>query len=40
LRIGVDIRRKGKIKKAIELAERMKKIQEKVETALKKHRKR
>ena len=34
LRIEVDLRRKGKIKKAIEFAERMRKIQEEVEVAL------
>ena len=33
--MGVDIRRKGKMKKAMEFAERMKKIQEKVGAALK-----
>ena len=31
LRMGADIRRKGKIKKAMEFAERMKKIQEEAE---------
>ena len=35
LRIGVDIRRKGKMKKATEFAERMKKVQEEAEAALK-----
>ena len=36
LRIGVDIKRKGKMEKAMEFAERMKKIQEEAEAALKK----
>ena len=36
LRIGGDIRRKGKVKSATEFVERMKKVQEKVETALRK----
>ena len=34
LRIEVDLRRKGKIKKAMEFAERMRKIQGEVEVAL------
>jgi len=36
LRIGGDIRKKGKVEKATEFVERMKKVQEKVGTALKK----
>jgi len=36
LRIGADIRKKGKVEKATEFAERMKKVQEKVEAALRK----
>jgi len=36
LRIGIDIRRKGKIKKATEFVERMKKVQEKARAVLKK----
>jgi len=36
LRMGVDIRRKRKIEKAMEFVERMKKIQEKVGALLKK----
>ena len=36
LRIEADIRRKGKVKKAMEFVERMKKVQEKVGVALKK----
>ena len=36
LRIGADIRRKGKVEKAIEFAERMKKIQEKAGAAVRK----
>jgi len=36
LRIGVDIRRKRKMEKAMEFVERIKKMQEKVEVALKK----
>jgi len=36
LRIGVDIRRKRKMKKVTEFVERMKKVQERVETALRK----
>jgi len=35
LRMGVDIRRKEKIEKVTQFAERMKKIQEEVEAALK-----
>ena len=35
LRIGIDIRRKGKMKKATEFAERVKKVQEKVGAVLK-----
>jgi len=36
LRIGVDIRRKRKMEKVTEFVERMKKVQERVETALRK----
>jgi len=36
LRIGADIRRKEKVKKTMEFAERIKNVQEKVEVALKK----
>ena len=36
LRIEVDIRRKGKVEKIIEFAERIKRVQEKVEIVLKK----
>ena len=36
LRIRIDIRRKGKIKKTMEFVERIKKFQEEAETALKK----
>ena len=36
LRMGVDIRRKGKIEKVIEFAERMKKVQKEVGVVLKK----
>ena len=36
LRIGVDIRRKGKVKKAIEFVEIMKKVQKEVGAALRK----
>jgi len=36
LRMGGDIRRKGKIEKVTEFVERMKKVQEKVGAALKK----
>ena len=36
LRMGGDIRRKEKIEKAMEFAERMKKVQEKAGVALKK----
>ena len=36
LRMGADIRRKEKVEKATEFAERMKKIQEKAGAALKK----
>ena len=36
LKIGVDIRRKGKIEKATEFVERMKKVQNKAEVALRK----
>jgi len=32
LRIGADIRRKGKVEKATEFVERIKKVQEKAET--------
>ena len=35
LKIGVDLRKKGKIEKAIEFAERIRKIQEKAGAALK-----
>jgi len=35
LRMGVDIRRRGKMEKATEFAERIKKIQEEVGAALK-----
>jgi len=36
LRIGADIRKKGKVEKAIEFVERMKKIQEEAAAVLKK----
>ena len=36
LRIGVNIRRKRKVEKATEFVERMKKVQEEAETALRK----
>ena len=36
LRMGADLRRKGKVEKAMEFAERMKKVQEEVGVALKK----
>jgi len=36
VRMGIDLRRKGKIEKAIEFVERMRKIQEEVGVALKK----
>jgi len=36
LKIGVDIRRKEKIEKAMEFAERMKKVQREAEVALRK----
>ena len=36
LRIGADIRRKEKVEKIMEFAEKMKKVQKKVEAALKK----
>ena len=36
LRMGGDIRKKGKVEKATEFVERMKKVQEEAETALKK----
>ena len=36
MRMGVDLRRKGKMKKAMEFAKRMRKVQEKVGAALKK----
>ncbi len=36
LRMGGDIRRKGKVESVTEFVERMKKVQEKAETALKK----
>ena len=35
LRMGADIRKKGKVEKATELAERMKKVQEEASLALK-----
>ena len=35
LRMGIDIRRRGKIEKTMEFAERIKKMQEKVRVALK-----
>jgi len=34
LRMGVDIRKREKVKKAMEFAERMKKVQEEAEAAL------
>jgi len=34
LRIGVDLRKKGKIEKAMEFVEKMRKIQEKAEVVL------
>ena len=36
LRMGTDIRKKGKVEKATEFVERMRKVQEEAETALKK----
>jgi len=36
LRIGADIRRKGKVENAMEFAKRIKKVQEKIGVALKK----
>jgi len=36
LRMRANIRRKGKVKKATEFTKRMKKVQEKAETALRK----
>jgi len=36
LRMGVDIRRKEKVEKVTEFAERMRKVQEEVEVSLKK----
>jgi len=36
LRMGGDIRKRGKVEKATEFVERMKKVHEKAETALKK----
>ena len=36
LRIGADIREKGKVERAMEFAERMKKVQKKVGTTLRK----
>jgi len=36
MRIGVDIRKKGKVEKVTEFAERMKKVQEEVGVALRK----
>ena len=35
LRMGVDLRRKGKMEKIIEFAERMRKVQEEAEAVLK-----
>jgi len=36
LKMGTDIRRKGKVRKAMEFAERMKRVQKEAEAALKK----
>ena len=36
LKIGADIRRKGKVEKAIEFVERMRQVQENIRVALKK----
>ena len=36
LRIGIDIRRKGKMKKAMKFVERMEKVQEEAGTVLRK----
>ena len=36
LKIGIDIRRKGKVEKAIKFIERMKKVQEKAGAVLRK----
>jgi len=36
LKIGADIKRKGKVEKAIEFVERMRQVQEKIRVALKK----
>ena len=36
LKIGADIRRKGKVEKAIEFVERMRQVQENIRMALKK----
>ena len=36
LRIGVNIKRKGKVEKAMEFAERMKKVQEEAKAMLRK----
>ena len=36
IRMGIDLRRKGKIEKAMEFTERIRKVQEEVETALSK----
>ena len=36
LRMGVDIRKKGKVEKAMEFVERLKKVQEEVGAALRK----
>ena len=36
LRMGANIRRKGKVEKVIEFVERMRRVQEEVEAALKK----
>jgi len=36
LRIRTDIRKKGKVEKAMEFVKRMKKVQEEIEAALKK----
>ena len=35
LRMGIDLRRKGKIKKAMEFAKRMRKVQEEIGATLK-----
>jgi len=38
LRMGIDIKRKGKIEKVMEFSKRMKKVQEEVVAALREHR--